>query len=84
MLLLAIEVLSPSSHRIDRGRKRLLYQRRVPEYWTIDIATRSFERWRPDDAEPEVLTDRIAWQPPGTTRPLVIDIAALFAEALDD
>jgi Uma2 family endonuclease len=83
-VLLAIEVLSPSSRHIDRGRKRLLHQRRVPEYWIVDIDTRSIERWRSDDAEPEVLADRIVWQPPGATRPLVLDIPSLLAEALDD
>lgn len=31
-LLLAVEVLSPSSSRHDRVRKRPLYQRHVPEY----------------------------------------------------
>ncbi|MGH6690717.1 MAG: Uma2 family endonuclease [Gammaproteobacteria bacterium] len=34
---LAIEVLSPSTARIDRGRKRELFERfRIPEYWVVD------------------------------------------------
>jgi Uma2 family endonuclease len=34
---LAIEVLSPFTEKIDRGRKRdLLAQYRVPEYWIVD------------------------------------------------
>jgi Uma2 family endonuclease len=37
-LLLAVEVLSPSSARGDRVRKRRLYQRsRVSEYWIVDL-----------------------------------------------
>ena len=40
--LLAIEVLSPSTARSDRQKKRALYQReRVPEYWIVDRAVRS-------------------------------------------
>ena len=31
-LLLAVEFISPSSARFDRGEKRKLYQRHVPEY----------------------------------------------------
>ena len=42
---LVVEVLSPSTHRIDRGKKRALYARQyVPEYWIVDIAARSIER----------------------------------------
>ena len=37
-LLLAVEVLSPSTARADRHRKRLIYQdEQVPEYWIIDV-----------------------------------------------
>src|SRR5882672_6034105 len=40
----AFEVLSPSTARNDRGRKRrLLAQYRVPEYWVIDPKERSIE-----------------------------------------
>jgi len=41
---LAVEVLSPSTARIDRGRKRdLLARHRVPEYWIANPDTRSLE-----------------------------------------
>ena len=41
---LAVEVLSPSTARINRGRKRdLLARHRVPEYWIADPDTRSLE-----------------------------------------
>src|SRR5574338_925716 len=48
-LLLAVEVLSPSSSRHDRVRKRPLYQRHVPDYWIVDLDSRLFERWGPHD-----------------------------------
>ncbi len=40
--LLAVEVVSPSSRRIDRGSERLAYQEfGVPAYWIVDPETRS-------------------------------------------
>lgn len=42
--LLAVEVVSPSSRRIDRGSKRLAYEEfGVPSYWVVDPATRSVQ-----------------------------------------
>lgn len=83
-LLLAVEVLSPGTARYDRQVKRRRYQRAgIPEYWIVDPDARLFERWRPGDERPEILLTEIAWQPPGATAPLSIDIAELFREALD-
>jgi Uma2 family endonuclease len=81
-LMLAVEVLSPSSAGHDRVRKRPLYQRHVPEYWIIDLDALLFERWRPGDERPEILTTNFEWLPPGAGRPLVIDLSAYFAEVL--
>lgn len=53
-LLLAVEVLSPSSARYDRVTKRSLYQRHVPEYWIVDLDACVIERWRSGDARPEI------------------------------
>ena len=84
-LLLAIEVLSPSTARIDRGRKREFYQRAgVHEYWIVDHAARLVERWRPTDARPEIISGTLVWHPEGAATPLEIDLPALFREALDD
>src|SRR5437899_8577511 len=45
-LLLAIEVLSPSSRTRDRVIKRRFLQRvAVPEYWVVDRTHRLVERW---------------------------------------
>jgi Uma2 family endonuclease len=82
-LLLAIEVLSPSSIRPDRVTKRKFYQRmRVPEYWVVDLDARRIERWRPDDAEPEVMTALLEWRPAGSRTPLSIDLPAFFTRVL--
>lgn len=82
-LMLAIEVLSPSSARYDRGRKRRFYQDSgVPEYWIVDGDARLVEVWLPSDERPAIQAERIAWQPNANVEPLIIDLAALFAEAL--
>src|SRR5512132_1247076 len=68
-LLLAAEILSPSSKRGDRGRKRLLYQRTVPLYWIVDLDARVVEEWRPESAQPIILRDRLEWNPPSAPEP---------------
>jgi Uma2 family endonuclease len=81
-LLLAIEVLSPSTARADRHRKRQIYQNEgVSEYWIIDGDARLIERWRPADERPEILHDELLWQPRPDVAPFRIDVAALFDEA---
>ena len=43
-LVLAVEILSPSSLRVDRERKRRLYMAGgVREYWIVDLEARSVE-----------------------------------------
>ena len=82
-LLLAVEVLSPSTARVDRHEKRPTYQRyRVPEYWIVDLDARTFERWRPDDTRPEVLLDAITWEPRDGIPPLEINLPEFFDSAL--
>jgi len=80
-LMLAIEVLSPSSGRHDRIRKRPYYQRNVPEYWIFDGDSRLVERWRPADERPEIITETLVWHPDGATTPFELPLASLFAEA---
>jgi Uma2 family endonuclease len=82
-LLLAIEVLSPSTRRTDRREKRELYQRKgVPEYWTVDVEARAIERWPPDASAPETVTEQLNWRPDAFVDPLTIDVAAFFARVL--
>ncbi len=72
-LLLAIEVLSPSTAFADRNRKRTIYQEQgVAEYWIVDPDARLVERWRPLDARPEIARDTLEWQPDATLEPLAL------------
>ena len=79
-LLLAVEVLSPSSLRTDRITKRDFYLANgVEEYWIIDLEARVFERWRPWSETPEILRDRIVWSP-REQESLSIDLPEWFAK----
>jgi len=79
-LVLVVEIASPSTARIDRYRKRATYQRHgVAEYWVVDPAARFIERWRPADAEPEVLVESLTWEPPTGHAPIVLDLRQYFA-----
>lgn len=78
-LLLAVEVISPSSVHYDRVTKRAFFQRvGVPEYWVVDLDARAVERWRPEDHAPEVLRERLDWRPAGSTAPLLMDLTTFF------
>lgn len=78
-LLLAIEVLSPSSSRADRFTKRRLYQEvDVPLYWMVDADERVVEVWTPDATFPVFERDDLTWQPEGTREPLTISCGDLF------
>ena len=82
-LLLAVEVLSPSSSRHDRVRKRPLYQRHLPDYWIVDLDARLVERWGPADARPELVTDELVWQPFGASRPFTLHLPPFFASIFE-
>lgn len=84
-LLLAVEVLSPSTARADRHRKRLIYQDQgVPEYWIIDPAARLVERWLPADTRPEQIVDTLVWQPDPSVPALRVDLPAYFRAVHDE
>src|SRR5437667_5908234 len=79
--ILVIEVLSPSTARYDRVVKRRRYQRTgIPEYWIVDLDARAVERWGPEHERPEILDERLTWQPSPENPPLEIDLPALFRE----
>ncbi|MEO8335738.1 MAG: Uma2 family endonuclease [bacterium] len=84
-LLLAVEVLSPSSVRTDRVTKREFFQRvGVPDYWIVDLDARFVERWQPSDCAPELVRASLEWRPVGSTEPFRIDLDAFFSKVTGD
>lgn len=84
-LLLAVEVVSPSSAQYDRFTKRALFQRAgVPEYWVVDPDTRAVERWRPASRSPEVSREQLVWSPAGAAAAFEMDLPAFFARVLGE
>jgi len=78
-LLLAVEVLSPSTARYDRFTKRRVYQEfGVSHYWMVDIAGRAAETWTPAATEPAVERERLVWHAPGAAEPLVIPLSEIL------
>lgn len=81
-LLLAVEVLSPSTARSDRFTKRRLYQEvGVPTYWTVDPDAQAVEVWTPEARFPTIERERVTWRPAGSGSALEIELGKLF-EAL--
>ena len=78
-LLLAIEVLSPSSVRADRFTKRRLYQEvGVPMYWVVDPERCSVEIWKPEATYPTTERERVSWMPEGAREQFVLEVGELF------
>ena len=78
-VLLAAEVLSPSSQRADRFTKRRLYQERsVTTYWVVDGDERLVEVWAPQTEFPAIERGRLSWRPVGAGRPFMLELAELF------
>jgi Uma2 family endonuclease len=77
-LLLAVEVISPTSVRIDRVVERDFYlDAGVPEYWVVDVNARIIERWTPSQETPMIVRHQLTWNPTGAGG-LVVDVGALF------
>ena len=83
-VVLAVEVLSPSSGRMDRVIKRAHYQRAgVPQYWVVDLLTRAFEVSEPGEIlGARLYTHQVVWHPTGASEPLVLDVRAYFERVL--
>ena len=78
-VLLAAEVLSPSSHRADRFTKRRLYQERgVPLYWVVDPDAHLVEVWSPFDDFPTLERGTLIWHPAGAAEPFLMPLSELF------
>jgi len=79
-LVLAVEVVSPSSSRYDRVTKRRVYQAHgVATYWVVDPDARLVEVWTPGDSRPEIVTDVLRWRVGEASDELAIGLADLFA-----
>ena len=79
-LLLAVEVLSPSTMRDDRVRKRDFYlANRVDEYWIVDLDARVIERWMPQSDRPDIHRDHLVWHPRESTSSFSLDVKGFFA-----
>jgi Uma2 family endonuclease len=78
-MLLAAEVLSPSSLRADRFTKRRLYQEvGVPVYWVVDADHGLVDVWGPDSLFPVTERERIRWTPAGASVPFELSLAELL------
>ena len=78
-LSLAVEIISPSSVRVDRIIKRDFYlDAGVPEYWVVDLDARIVERWTTARETPEVMRTSLEWKPEGANSPLTINLVELF------
>lgn len=85
VLLLAVEILSPSTQRTDRNKKLWLYQQEgVAEYWIVDLDARSIERWTPRATRADVMTEMLVWQPIAGREGLAVDVAGYFRGVLDE
>lgn len=84
-LLLAIEIVSPSTARHDRFTKRRKYlDQGVPEYWIVDLDQRTVERWHPGEECPVIVRDAIEWRAPGAATSCHIALQSFFAEVCGD
>jgi len=78
---LVVEVVSPSSVRIDRVKKPARYADfGVPEYWAVDPERRAVLVWDFESgaAEPRAETGTVVWRPDPDSPPLELEVAALF------
>lgn len=78
-LLLACEVLSPSTARYDRVTKRRFFARAsIGEYWVLDPEGEVIERSVRGEPRIEVVVDQLAWTPVGSSNAFALDVAELF------
>ena len=77
--LLVVEVLSRSTRKRDRHRKRPAYLAHgVNEVWLVDKQSRAIERWTAASEFPETHHGSITWVPEANQQALVISADELF------
>jgi Uma2 family endonuclease len=80
-LVLAVEVVSPSSRHFDRGAKRRAYQAAgTATLWIVDPATSTVEIWTPEATVPVACRDTLKWRVRIGADELVVDVARLLRE----
>ena len=84
VLVLVVEVLSPSTARNDRVIKRGLYQRAAIDYWIVDVDARVVEQWAVGAERPAVCAEQVSWCPVGAAEALTVDVVALMARIHDE
>jgi Uma2 family endonuclease len=78
-LIIAVEILSPSTTRQDRFTKRRLYQEvGVPVSWFVDCDERYVEVWTPATIFPVLERETIVWHPIGAPEPCTIQLDQIF------
>jgi Uma2 family endonuclease len=83
-VMLAVEVISPSSIRTDRVTKRDFYlDAGIPDYFIVDVDARIVEHWSTQHSTPLVLRERLEWHPAGAELPLRASLPEFF-DAIDD
>ena len=71
--LLLVEILSPSTAHIDRGRKRELYEEfGVAHYWIVDPAAPTVTIMELDGNRYEVVAHAVGDEPINVTRPVAL------------
>jgi Uma2 family endonuclease len=78
--LLAIEVLSPSTARNDRLKKRPRLQRAGIACWLVDVESHLVERWTPGADRPEICVDTVTWSPNAGAQAFSLALAEIWAE----
>jgi Uma2 family endonuclease len=80
-LLLAVEILSPSSKRLDQVLKRKTYlEHGEREYWVVDADNRSIDVWTVGHDIAHIMHDAIRWHPLPDQPALAVDLIAMFNE----
>lgn len=80
--ILVVEILSPSTRRRDHVHKRDFYMDiGIAEYWIVDDEDRTVRVVRRGVAD-VVAETTLSWRPAKAAKALVIDVRALFKEAL--
>ena len=83
-MLLAVEVISPSSVRTDRVTKRDYYlDVGVPDYFIVDVDARIIKHWSPQRDTPLVLRDQLVWHAAGAEQPLTAWLPEFFDGIID-